>query len=123
MTLRSAARSRLTMKPKLNGAMFALMLGAMPLGLVACANTDTPTSTAPATTFTLTVKFTGVSGPLVVTITAPDGTKTPYTVQSGAIISGLKGIYTVTGPDVGGKTTPAQTIDLSTANQTVTLAY
>lgn len=107
-----------SVKLKLGGAALALSLG-----LVACSNNTTTTPT-PTGTYILTVNYTGIKGAHPVTVTDSAGNAKSYTLASGGGVSGLKGIYTVKGSDVGTQAAPAaQTVDLTSANQSITLAY
>ncbi len=107
------------LKLKLGGAALALSLGLASCG----SSTTTTTTTTPSKTFALTVNFTGSGGTHLVTVTAADGNARSYTLASGGAVTGLKGVYTVLAATAGKKTPAAQTVDLSSANQTITFAY
>lgn len=106
---------------KVAGAAFALSAG-----LVACGGTTTTTPTTTTGLYPVTVTFTGISGAQNVVVTYPNNSTGTFTMLSGGIINLPAGTYTITGPTVTGKTTPAaQTVTLSSSNasQTVTFAY
>lgn len=106
---------------KLAGAAFALSLG-----FVSCGDSTSNSGTIVSGYYPVTVNFTGVSGSLGIVVRYADDTTGTFNMNSGGIINLPAGTYTITAPDVSGKTTPApQTVTLSSSNvsQTVTFAY
>lgn len=114
MTLKNLTRRKL----HIAGAAFALSAG-----LVACGNNNDTPATINDGRYAVTIELSGVSGKQDIVVTAADGTKGTYTLQSGSILRLVPGTYTISAPTVGDKTPAPQTITVTNTAQTVKFQY